>query len=997
MRPATRGLTVIAVSVLMALCPLTFIGTLSDAAETGNTDFLIDYGNGRTSWLTATAGTTLSDTISSTLTANSISFNAGFTIVDGIGERTIGGADTGGSLSAPGTTGNTVTSGWHVFTWNGTAWAVATDLSAAYSGAEIALGYYPDGIRPASTPVNKPVWTMLQGDSWNSANQTTDINDTASGLVWKHLPRYGGSEPSSLFGGVLSAGGYVFLKYGSPVNKGAPDPEDPSSTIQTNSVECRDLETGDKVWTFEYYTKGNSDTTSAAICGQYIYIGGNNGFIYRIDWTVGPGNNNEYVTTFNGNAWDDYSLRIPVTTVELDWKTSHTVWTETIVADAGSIYFKACNGMIYCFDLDLNLLWADQMDGKNYYNSPTVFDGYVFAGCYDGNLYVYDQNTGTRIAKQYVYQTTDFKGKTGNATTPQVFKDGDSDYTIFVACSDGLGMDSKYSSLVIFKFNGTSMSLVKDFKDAFGATGTYITRYETDTYKGVIVPFNKGLYYIDEEGGYKLLSKDMGGSMSAHNAPLLVNNELLYCTSYSTYNVLCLNLKDNSLTWIQSGATNYAMICPVVIDGLILVSDDNGLQVYHNGTLVKYEPPASVEKHNGFWKTLLIVAIVIVVLLVLTWLILRFGFGFDHPFTDLKLRIMKFFFGEEYTHNTKSKRKVRAVLAVGILITLIVSLISLCAGSETTLSLGQALRSTASAISKGGRNLSYEEMLIYNQRLPRVMAAIAVGIGLSVAGAMYQAVIKNPLVEPYIMGVSSGAGTFAVAVMTTGFTFFGLFSAQSPFLTAFSAIVGGLLAFGLTMLLAVKTGGKSVNFVLAGIVIGLVFSAVQSVLMIGAGTKVASALSWLYGSFSTMTWDKLWLVVVPVLALSFVPLVWAKEFNLVLLGDDQAQQMGLNVKRFNSLMLIAASVLTAFCVAFCGIIGFVGLVIPHLSRMVLGGDHRLMLPASMTLGGFLMVTADLLARVLLQGFELPVGAITTVIGVPVFAYLLVKKGRRYDG
>ncbi len=87
------------------------------------------------------------------------------------------------------------------------------------------MGYYPDGIRPASTPVNKPVWTMLQGDSWNSANQTTDINDTASGLVWKHLPRYGGSEPSSLFGGVLSAGGYVFLKYGSPVNKGAPDPE----------------------------------------------------------------------------------------------------------------------------------------------------------------------------------------------------------------------------------------------------------------------------------------------------------------------------------------------------------------------------------------------------------------------------------------------------------------------------------------------------------------------------------------------------------------------------------------------------------------------------------------------------------------------------------------------------------------------------------------------------------------------------------------------------
>ncbi len=375
---------------------------------------------------------------------------------------------------------------------------------------------------------------------------------------------------------------------------------------------------------------------------------------------------------------------------------------------------------------------------------------------------------------------------------------------------------------------------------------------------------------------------------------------------------------------------------------------------------------------------------------------LRFAFGFKHPFSELKGKVYVYFYGENYSHNTKSKRKVRVVLAIGILMTLIVALISLCVGAETTMSLSKALSATASSISKGGRNLSYEEMLIYNQRLPRVLVAIVVGIGLSVAGAMYQAVIKNPLVEPYIMGVSSGAGTFAVAVMALDFTFFGLFSAQSPFLISFSAIVGGLLAFGLTMLLALKTGGKSVNYVLAGIVIGLIFSAIQSMLMLSAGTKLASALSWLYGSFSTITWDKVWLVVVPVLALSFVPLIWAKEFNLVLLGDDQAQQMGLNAKRFDALMLIAASILTAFCVAFCGIIGFVGLVIPHLSRMLLGGDHRMMLPATVVLGGLFLVLADLLARILVTGFELPVGAITSIIGVPVFAYLLIKRGRSYD-
>lgn len=106
--------------------------------------------------------------------------------------------------------------------------------------------------------------------------------------------------------------------------------------------------------------------------------------------------------------------------------------------------------------------------------------------------------------------------------------------------------------------------------------------------------------------------------------------------------------------------------------------------------------------------------------------------------------------------------------------------------------------------------------------------------------------------------------------------------------------------------------------------------------------------------------------------------------------------MGLEARRFDAAMLITVSVLTAFCVAFCGIIGFVGLVIPHLSRLLLGGDHRLMLPASMAFGGFLLVTADLLSRILLVGYELPVGAITTVIGVPVFAYLLIRRGRKYD-
>ena len=164
-----------------------------------------------------------------------------------------------------------------------------------------------------------------------------------------------------------------------------------------------------------------------------------------------------------------------------------------------------------------------------------------------------------------------------------------------------------------------------------------------------------------------------------------------------------------------------------------------------------------------------------------------------------------------------------------------------------------------------------------------------------------------------------------------------------------------------------------------------------------AGNQVSNALTWLFGSFSNISWNQIWLVFIPALFLSFVPLIWAKEFNLVLLGEDQAKQMGLDVRRFNRIMLILASVLTAICVAFVGIIGFVGLVIPHLCRMILGGDHRLVLPASIVLGAILMMGADFAAKMIIPGIELPVGAITTVIGVPVFAYLLIRKGRMYDG
>lgn len=342
----------------------------------------------------------------------------------------------------------------------------------------------------------------------------------------------------------------------------------------------------------------------------------------------------------------------------------------------------------------------------------------------------------------------------------------------------------------------------------------------------------------------------------------------------------------------------------------------------------------------------------------------------------------------------RTRRKLLIIMGIGLLLTVFVFILSICVGPGKTIAPFDAMGDLASAISKGGNNLTSDEVYVYN-RLPRAMAAFAVGVGLSIAGCMYQAVIKNPLVDPYIMGVSSGAGTFAVAVIALGFNFFGLLSTNSPYLVAIAALIGGMVAFFITMLIAERSGGNAINYVLAGIVVGLAFSAIQTLIMSLGSGKISSALSWLFGSFANISWDNIWMVFIPAIMMSFIPFIWAKEFNLILLGEDQATLLGLDAKNFNRAMLIIASIITSICVAFVGIIGFVGLVIPHLCRMAIGGDHRLVLPTSFLFGGALMMLADFAAKMIVPGIELPVGAITAIIGVPVFAYLLIKKGKMY--
>ena len=352
--------------------------------------------------------------------------------------------------------------------------------------------------------------------------------------------------------------------------------------------------------------------------------------------------------------------------------------------------------------------------------------------------------------------------------------------------------------------------------------------------------------------------------------------------------------------------------------------------------------------------------------------------------------------GEESEIKIK-KRRFHVIVGVGLVLCIAMFLVTISISSGGVIPISDALSSLISAIQKGGQGLNTEELYIYHSRLPRVVAAIGVGAGLAIAGCMFQALIRNPLVDPYITGVSSGAGCFAVAVSATGATILPFLADHSTYAIPIAAILGGLVAFAITLTVSEGAGGSATNYILAGVIVGFAFSSLQTIFLAMDKDNLSDVMWWLYGSFASITWENAFLVFVPAVGLSIVAFLWAREFNLFMVGETQAGQLGLNVRKFKALMMVLASVLTSICVAFVGIIGFVGLVIPHTCRMLMGGDHRLIMPASMILGACLMLFSDLVARIAMAPTEIPVGAITAMIGTPVFAYMLIRRGREYDG
>lgn len=276
--------------------------------------------------------------------------------------------------------------------------------------------------------------------------------------------------------------------------------------------------------------------------------------------------------------------------------------------------------------------------------------------------------------------------------------------------------------------------------------------------------------------------------------------------------------------------------------------------------------------------------------------------------------------------------------------------------------------------------------IILEIRLPRVILAGLVGAALSTAGATYQGLFRNPLADPYLIGVAQGAALGAIIGFLLPNTWLG--SGIIPLLAFTGALVSTTIVYSLARV------GRTLpvtTLILAGVALGALWGSIVSYLIISSGEKMHGIIFWLMGSFSLSQWVEV-KVILPYVAVGIVViLLYARLLNVMQLGEEQAQQLGINVEKLKLVLLAAATLITAASVSFVGTIGFVGIIIPHAVRLMWGADHRFLLPLSVLTGAIFLILADLIARTALAPMEIPIGVITALCGAPFFLYLLRRR------
>jgi iron complex transport system permease protein len=292
--------------------------------------------------------------------------------------------------------------------------------------------------------------------------------------------------------------------------------------------------------------------------------------------------------------------------------------------------------------------------------------------------------------------------------------------------------------------------------------------------------------------------------------------------------------------------------------------------------------------------------------------------------------------------------------------------------------------------------LPSQAAIILQIRFPRIIAGVVVGAALAASGVMYQGVFRNPMADSYLLGVSAGAavGASVSIFFGAGFSFLGLRFVQV------AAFIGALLAMFLVYNIS-RVGSRVpvTTLLLCGIAVNFFLYSIVALLEVIAGDELHAIVFWLIGGFSNVLWSDIWAVIPFVVVGIIISFFYARSLNLIAMGEETAQHLGLNVERVKQILLMLASMVTAAAVSLSGLVGFVGLMVPHVTRLIVGPDHRILFPASTIIGAIFLVVCDALARVVATPFastlELPVGIITMLFGAPFFILLFRKKKASY--
>jgi iron complex transport system permease protein len=323
-------------------------------------------------------------------------------------------------------------------------------------------------------------------------------------------------------------------------------------------------------------------------------------------------------------------------------------------------------------------------------------------------------------------------------------------------------------------------------------------------------------------------------------------------------------------------------------------------------------------------------------------------------------------------------KKISAFTIVGILLVLSV-LFSVSVGS-VNIPLGDILRGI---MEKETGSIG----IIRTIRVPRVIMGILVGANLSVAGVLLQGVMRNPLADPGITGISSGASVVVMLIM--------LYFPASAHMIPLYGFLGGMLACIMIYSLAWKSGITAVRIILAGVAVNAILGGISSMISILNSENLAGVLTWMNGNLGKKSWNEVRLMAVYTAVGLALAIPMAKSCNLLALGDKNAKSLGINPNLHRIMISVVAVFLAGISTSFAGVIGFVGLVVPHVARLLMGSDHKILIPFSAVLGSFVLVVADTIGRTVAAPYEIPVGVIMSVLGGPFFLYLLRKGGDSY--